>query len=251
MEQSPLLPKKELVPHKPDGEKVRIVEFASAQEEARWIAAEIGRLHRAGQPWRTFAALYRIHSHRDALVDALGDQRIPFVIRNLSILGHPLVRDVFAYLRLLAKPSDNVACARVLAAPAWGLDPADLVRLCERTSRRQPSLWDVLQSPQGELPFRGAGQRTDILVAGINELRQRSWRVTMVQLFDALAEWLELSLVVSPPSGATSTGWRSSCANGKRKARRRGWPNLWSISITSCRLAGRSIWSRTPGMPCN
>ncbi len=198
MEQSPLLPDKELVPHKPDGEKVRIVEFVSAQEEARWIAAEIGRLHSAGQPWRTFAALYRIHHHRDALVDALGDRGIPYVIRNLSILGHPLVRDVLSYLRLLAKPSDNVACARVLAAPAWGLEPADLVRLCERTSKGQPALWEVLQSAQGELPFSGAGRRTDILVSGVSELRQRAWRLTMVELFDALAEWLELSIVVSP-----------------------------------------------------
>jgi DNA helicase-2/ATP-dependent DNA helicase PcrA len=198
MEQSPLLPGKDLVPHKPDGDKVRIVEFASAREEARWIASEIARLHRAGQPWRTFAALYRIHSHRDALVEALGDRSIPFVIRNLSIVGHPLVRDILAYLRLIAKPSDNVACARVLAAPAWGLEAVELVRLCERTTHGQPSLWDVLQSAQGELPFSGAGRTTDVLVAGITDLRQRAYRLTAIEVFDALAEWLDLSVVVSP-----------------------------------------------------
>src|SRR6202030_1530917 len=52
IDHSPLVPKKELVPHKPDGEKVRIVEFGSAQEEARWIAVEIDRLHAAGLNWR-------------------------------------------------------------------------------------------------------------------------------------------------------------------------------------------------------
>ena len=67
------------------------------------------------------AALYRIHSHRDELVEALEERGIPFVIRNLSILNHPLVRDLIAYVRLLANPGDNIACARVLAAPAWGL----------------------------------------------------------------------------------------------------------------------------------
>ena len=196
MERSPLLPAKELVAHKPDGEKVRIVEFGSATEEAGWIAAEIARLHAAGQPWRTFAALYRIHNHRDALVDALGERGIPFVIRNLSILGHPLVRDLLAYLRLVAKPSDNVSCARVLAAPAWGLEAADLVRLCEQTSKSQPSLWDALQARQGELPFNGTGRQTDVLVSGIHDLRQRAWRLTAVELFDALAEWLELPSAV-------------------------------------------------------
>ena len=50
-----------------------------------------------------------------------GERGIPFVIRNLSILNHRLVLDVLAYLRLIARPSDDLACARVLAAPAWGL----------------------------------------------------------------------------------------------------------------------------------
>jgi len=48
------------------------------------------------------------------------------VISNLSILDHPLVRDVLAYLRLIAKPYDDVACARILAIPAWGLEPPTL-----------------------------------------------------------------------------------------------------------------------------
>jgi len=108
------------------------------------------------------------------------------------------VRDIFAYLRLLAKPSDNVACARVLASPAWGLEPSDLVRLCERTSKSQPSLWEALQPAQGELPFNHAERGTDLLVAGMNALRQRAWRLPAVELFDELAEWLELSIVVSP-----------------------------------------------------
>ena len=134
----------------------------------------------------------------EILVEALEERGIPFVIRNLSILNHPLVRDLLAYVRLLAKPGDNVACARVLAAPAWGLEPADLVRLCERAAKAKKSLWDALQSAQGELPFAREGRRTDELVAGLTELRRRERRVAAIELFDALTEWLELSLVTRP-----------------------------------------------------
>jgi len=198
LEHSPLAPKKELVAHKHPGEKVRIVELGSATEEARWIAAEIARLHAAGLRWRSFAALYRIHAHREALVTALEERGIPFVIRNLSILNHRLVLDVVAYLRLIAKPSDDLACARVLAAPAWGLEPSDLVRLVERAAKAKKSLWETLQAAQGELAFAPAGRRgTDELVAGINALRERAKKLTATELFDALAEWLELSVVVS------------------------------------------------------
>ena len=98
--------------------------------------------------------LYRQHAHRDRLVEELAHRKIPFVITRLSILEHPLVRDVLAYLRLIAKPYDDIACARVLAAPAWHLEPVDLVRLAERTrKKRGTSLYDALQSPQSELPF--------------------------------------------------------------------------------------------------
>jgi ATP-dependent DNA helicase UvrD/PcrA len=200
LEHSPLLPSQALVPHKPEGEKVRIAEFSSAGDEARWIAAEIERLHRAGRPWHGFAVLYRIHGHRLALVEALEQRQIPFVIRNLPILDHSLVRDILAYLRLLVKPADNVACARVLAAPAWGLEPADLVRLAERTAKAKTSMWDALQSPQGELPLDGAAEekrrRARELVAGLSELRSQAQRKTAAEVFDALGEWLQLSVTV-------------------------------------------------------
>jgi DNA helicase-2/ATP-dependent DNA helicase PcrA len=198
LEASPLLPKKELIAHKPDGDKITMAEFASAEQEAGWIASEIERLHRAGRPWSRFAVLYRIHSHREDLVQALGERGIPFVIRNLSILNHPLIRDLLAYLRLLVKPWDNVACARVLAAPAWGLQPADLVRLCEKTTKGKSALWDALQTPQGDLPFLSASRNTDELVAGLTALRRKAHKVTATDLFESLVEWLQLSAFVPP-----------------------------------------------------
>jgi DNA helicase II / ATP-dependent DNA helicase PcrA len=198
IDHSPLVPKKELVPHKPGGEKVRIVEFGAAKDEARWIASEIERLHAAGLKWRKFAALYRIHGHRTELVEALEERGIPFVIRNLSILDHPLVRDLLAYLRLIANPADNIACARVLAAPAWGLEPPDLVRLCERAGKSKRSLWDQLQAPQAELPFSGGSPATNELIAGLNELRKRSASISATELFETLTEWLGIGLTMQP-----------------------------------------------------
>jgi DNA helicase II / ATP-dependent DNA helicase PcrA len=196
IDHSPLVPKKELVPHKPDGEKVRIMEFGSTQEEARWIAAEIDRLRATGLNWRKFAALYRIHAHRAELVRALEERGIPFVIRNLSILDHPLVRDLLAYLRLIVNSADNIACARVLAASAWGIEPADLVRTCERAAKARRSLWDELQAPQGELSFSGRPPATNELITGLSELRRRSAAIDSTDLFEALEKWLELPLSI-------------------------------------------------------
>ena len=131
-EVSPEFPKKVLQPNQNEGEKIRIVEMETPEDEAAWVAEELERLHGAGRRWRDFAVLYRQHAHRDHLVEELSRRKIPFVISKLSILEHPLVRDVLAYLHLIAMPFDDIACARVLSAPAWHLTPEDLVRLTER-----------------------------------------------------------------------------------------------------------------------
>src|SRR6266436_3523273 len=164
-------PKKILHAGKAEGERVRIVEFAGKEDEASWVPRKIERSHRAGRRWKDFAVLYRQHAHRDLLVEELSRRKIPFVISNLSILDHPLVRDVLCYLRLIAHPCDDVACARVLAAPAWGLEAPDIVRLAERARKERKAIYDVLQLPQGGLPFDGSQAALETLLAFLSEQR--------------------------------------------------------------------------------
>ena len=73
-------PKKVLSPNRPAGEKIRIVELATAEQESRWVAGELERIHVAGRRWKDFAVLYRQHAHRDHLVEELSRRKIPFVI---------------------------------------------------------------------------------------------------------------------------------------------------------------------------
>lgn len=186
-------PKKVLSATRPEGERIRIVELAAPDEEARWVASELERLHGVGRPWRDFAVLYRQHAHRDDLVEELSRRKIPFVITKLSILEHPLVRDVLAYLQLIAHPYDDISCARVLASPAWHLQPQDLVRLAERTRKqRGRALYDALQSPQPQLPFTPSPvaltELLDFVSAQRKTLRHRNAREVLAELI----EWLEI-----------------------------------------------------------
>src|ERR1700723_2555150 len=192
-EKSPLLPPKALTTENREGEKIRIAEFGMPEEEAHWVASEIERLHAAGAPWRHFAVLYRKHTHREKLVDELRRREIPFVIRKLSILSSTLVRDLLAWLRLIVVPGDNVACARVLAAPYWGLEPRDLVRLAERADKnhRRP-LGDELETAQNEAPFNERGRLRE-LVQLLNQLRQSATRSSATELLDELIAGLAVA----------------------------------------------------------
>ncbi len=192
-EVSPEFPKKVLYPNRPDGEKIRIVELDSAESEATWVADELERLHKAGRRWREFAILYRQHAHRDLVVEQLSRRKIPFVISRLSILEHPLVRDVLAYLRLIAFPYDDIACARVLSAPAWHLAAKDLLRLTERAAKkRATALYDVLQAPQGELPFDPSPAACKELLEFLAGQHKTIRRRTAREILGDLIEWLEV-----------------------------------------------------------
>ncbi len=185
-------PKKVLSPNKPEGEKIRIVELAAPKDEARWVAGELERIHKAGRRWRDFAVLYRAHGHRDDLVRELSRRKIPFVISRLSVLEHPLVKDVLAYLRLIATPYDDIAIARVLAASAWQLAPADLVRFAERARKERTRIYDVLQTQQPPLPFdpshSAVTQLLEFTTAQRKTMKRRDARHIVADLF----EWLEI-----------------------------------------------------------
>jgi len=192
-EVSPEFPKKVLQSNKPEGEKIRIVELDAPEDEAVWVADELQRLHAAGRRRKDFAVLYRQHAHRNHLVEELCLRKIPFVISKLSILEHPLVRDVLAYLHLIARPFDDIACARVLSAPAWHLSAPDLVRLAERAGRKRTiALYDVLQSPQTNLPFDPSHTAIAKLLEFLAEQRKTSRRRTARDILGDLVEWLEI-----------------------------------------------------------
>jgi DNA helicase II / ATP-dependent DNA helicase PcrA len=198
-EVSPEFPKKVLQPNKSEGERIRIVEMETPEDEAAWVADELDRIHRAGRRWKDFAVLYRQHAHRDHLVEQLSQRKIPFVISKLSILEHPLVRDVLAYLRLIAKPFDDIACARVLSAPAWHLTAEDLVRLAERTRKKKgTALYDTLQTPQGELPFDPSSAAFKLLLGFLAGQRKMIRRRSAREIFGDLTEWLEVPQRAAP-----------------------------------------------------
>jgi DNA helicase-2/ATP-dependent DNA helicase PcrA len=103
------------------------------------------------------------------------------------------VRDVLAYLRLIAKPFDDVACARILAMPAWQMQPEDLLRLAERAKRERRPIYDILQSPQGELAFDASHGSTDELLAFLLAQRKTLRRRGAREILAELTEWLEIA----------------------------------------------------------
>ncbi len=108
--------------------EVEIVVCRSNQEEAAEVASGIERLLDRRIRTRASATprcgvLYRLHSHRQALVRELTQRGIPFTVRGVNVLETAAGRDLLAALRCLTVPADAESLFRVAAFPIFALDP--------------------------------------------------------------------------------------------------------------------------------
>lgn len=86
--------------------------------------------------WSDFGVLYRLHSHRDDLVQELGEAGIPFVIESLDISDTPEVRDLFACLNAIVSSGDDVSLVRVSGLPCFRVNPEQLRQVMREIARQ-------------------------------------------------------------------------------------------------------------------
>src|SRR5690606_11968172 len=100
----------------PAGEAITRVETADEVDEADWIATEVAtRLaSESARTPRDFVVLYRTNAQSRALEEAFRREGIPYrIVGGQRFYERREVKDVLAYLRLIANPADDEAFLRV------------------------------------------------------------------------------------------------------------------------------------------
>lgn len=119
---------KTLFTNRRGGELVRVMVAADERDEAEWIAKETSTRVSADQYRHTdVAILYRTNAQSRAFEEAFRRKNIPYrVIGAVSFYERREVRDLVAYLRLVANPADNEAFLRAVRVPKRGIGMASL-----------------------------------------------------------------------------------------------------------------------------
>lgn len=124
------------------GDPIRVLRCADEVDESRKVAAELfhHRMQR-GTSFGDYAILYRGNYQARAFEAALREAQIPyFVSGGNSFFERAEVKDVIAYLRLLANPHDDGAFLRVINVPRRGIGPGTLEKLGRFAQQRGTSL---------------------------------------------------------------------------------------------------------------
>ena len=85
--------------------------------------------------WSDFGVLYRLHTHRDDLVQELAEAGIPFVIESMDVSDTPEARDLFACLNAIVSSGDDVSLFRVAGLPCFRVHPEQLRQVMRAIAR--------------------------------------------------------------------------------------------------------------------
>jgi DNA helicase-2/ATP-dependent DNA helicase PcrA len=122
---------KTLFTAKQGGEPVTLLTAADERDEAEWIAGELSRRAADGDvAYEGMAVLYRTNAQSRPFEEAFRFRGIPYrLVGAVSFYERREVKDVLAYLRLIANPADDEAFARIVNVPRRGIGDASFAQL--------------------------------------------------------------------------------------------------------------------------
>jgi DNA helicase II / ATP-dependent DNA helicase PcrA len=138
----------------PSGEPVTIQRALDERDEADFVVGEVmARRSASSVPLADMAVLYRTNAQSRALEESLRRHAVPYrLVGAVRFYDRREIRDLMAYLKLIANPSDDEAFRRAVAVPKRGLGETTVEQLAE-------------SARLAGLPIFEAAQRADIVAS--------------------------------------------------------------------------------------
>ena len=131
------------------GEKLQLKPAYSDREEAMIVTQDIKRIRREERRnWSDFAILYRTNAQSRSFEEQMRKDNIPYrIYGGLSFYQRKEIKDVIAYFRLIANPSDEEAFKRIVNYPARGIGDTTVGKIIQTAQAYGVSLWQVIKEP--------------------------------------------------------------------------------------------------------
>ena len=185
------------------GDPLRVTPAANEEAEAELVVRRLlGHKFERRTKFSDYAVLYRGNHQARAFETAMRAQAIPYEISGgQSMFERTEIKDIVAYLRLIANEDDDPAFMRALAAPKRGVGQTTLRHLGDVAQARNTSLFGAVFEPSlvAAVPARQRAALDDFCGL-VNSLRYRAEREPARRLLQELlkkigyADWLVSTL---------------------------------------------------------
>ena len=136
------------------GVKIKYIRTFNDSMENKRVVDEIQKLYEEGYSRKDMAIFYRTNAQSRSIEDALVKANIPYkVFGSFYFYKRKEIKDLLAYLKLIANPSDDVSLERVINEPKRKIGDKTIENLREKARILNISMFEAIDSGK-ELEFK-------------------------------------------------------------------------------------------------
>ena len=128
------------------GARITVAEAYNEEEEARLVLQATAELHdKHGIDRNEIAVMYRVNAQSRAFEVTCNREGIPYrLVGGVKFYDRKEVKDILAFLRVVANPADDAALERVINVPARGISAKSLTELRRVALANNVPILDVI-----------------------------------------------------------------------------------------------------------
>ncbi|MFB3887053.1 MAG: ATP-dependent helicase [Thermodesulfobacteriota bacterium] len=184
----------------PEGDLITLYNAEDEADEARFVVQKIlaqcssspaGEPGRTKRSFRDVAVFYRINAQSRPIEDELVKHQIPYtIVGGLKFYERKEIKDILAYLKLIANPSDGISLKRVINVPTRGIGEKTIEKVETFSRERGLPLYEGMKLGLKEnwLPA-GTKEKIGEFIDLMEKLRDEAGTLSLSQLaLDLLAK---------------------------------------------------------------
>jgi len=156
------------------GTKIQLQTYASDEDEAREVVAQIEFKRLAHRiPWKDCAILFRTNQQSRPLEIELRKASVRYhLIGGQSFFDRREIKDFLAYLKMFVNPHDDISLLRIANVPARGLSDVTMERLLGASHERKGSVFAAMKNPLVTITFqKGTRESIEAFVEFVERIR--------------------------------------------------------------------------------
>ncbi|WAA11337.1 DNA helicase PcrA [Fervidibacillus albus] len=128
------------------GERIMYYRAHSEKDEALFVVNKIQQLkEKENRTFQDFAILYRTNAQSRVLEEMFVKANVPYtIVGGTKFYDRKEIKDVLAYLRLVANPDDDISLVRIINVPKRGVGATSLDKIAQYAVENDLSMFQAL-----------------------------------------------------------------------------------------------------------
>lgn len=182
---------KKLWTDNPEGELITYYEARDEKDEARYVASQIQfEISNRGRSYGDFAVFYRTNNQSRLIEEELLHRGIPYtIVGGVGFYERSEVKDIMAYLRVIANPFDELGLRRIINVPPRGIGKGTIETLESIAKENNITLFEAIDlAVKNKLLPQKSLNNLDRFYRLLTGLIEASKELTIVKLLKDIME---------------------------------------------------------------